>query len=229
MIREKELVCRFSAAEIAIAKREILHYLGYRNAEPTAEIESLLEECTAEFLPAASYKACYERLPLSFGKEPALHLGFGQVESRNLWKNLYGCEELILLAATVGPGADRLIQRYSHVSPGKALVFQALGAAAIESFLDFLSAQFAKELAEENLYLRPRFSPGYGDFPLACQKEIFRFLDCPRKAGISLTDNMLMTPTKSVSAVIGLSKTNTKCIPSGCEACLKEDCAFRRS
>lgn len=229
MIRQTEIVRSCSPADIRIARKETLLYLGYKNTEPTAEIESLIEECTAEFLPAAAYKACYERLPISFGNEPVIHLGFADVQSRSLWKNLAGCTEIILLAATAGPGVDRLIQRYSVVSPGKALVFQALGAAAVESFLDFLCTEFANELASEALYIRPRFSPGYGDFPLSCQKDLFRFLDCPRKAGISLTDNLLMTPTKSVSAVIGLSKTNTKCIPAGCESCPKADCAFRRT
>ena len=38
------------------------------------------------------------------------------------------------------------------------------------------------------------------------QKEIFNMLDVPRKIGVTLTESMQMVPTKSVSAVVGISK-----------------------
>ena len=51
-----------------------------------------------------------------------------------------------------------------------------------------------------------RDSPGYGDFPLEAQREILVILDTPRKIGVSLTDSLLMVPSKSVSAVIGVAR-----------------------
>ena len=53
------------------------------------------------------------------------------------------------------------------------------------------------------MFFKPRFSPGYGDLSLEVQKEIFSLLDCPRKIGVSLGDSLLMTPSKSVTAIIG--------------------------
>ena len=49
-----------------------------------------------------------------------------------------------------------------------------------------------------------RFSPGYGDLPLDVQRPLFAALDVPRKIGVSLTDSLLMAPSKSVSAIIGI-------------------------
>ena len=49
-----------------------------------------------------------------------------------------------------------------------------------------------------------RFSPGYGDWALSAQRELLRMLDASRTVGVSLTDTMLMVPSKSVSAVIGV-------------------------
>ncbi|MEI3181645.1 MAG: hypothetical protein V8S93_14055 [Lachnospiraceae bacterium] len=37
-----------------------------------------------------------------------------------------------------------------------------------------------------------------------------------------------MMPSKSVTAVIGVSRTPAACTIEGCEACGKKDCAFRR-
>ena len=49
-----------------------------------------------------------------------------------------------------------------------------------------------------------RFSPGYGDFDIGFQKEIFKLLNCPKNIGLSLCDSFIMSPSKSVSAIIGL-------------------------
>ena len=52
--------------------------------------------------------------------------------------------------------------------------------------------------------LAARFSPGYGDLPLEFQREIFRALDVPRRIGVSLGSSCLMSPSKSVTAIVGI-------------------------
>ena len=84
------------------------------------------------------------------------------------------------------------------------------------------------ELEEEHLYLRPRFSPGYGDFDICYQEPIVRMLNCAKTIGLTLTDSFMMTPTKSVTAVIGISTQKDRCPISGCEVCTKKDCEYRR-
>ena len=84
------------------------------------------------------------------------------------------------------------------------------------------------ELEEEHLYLRPRFSPGYGDFDICYQEPIVRMLNCAKTIGLTLTDSFMMTPTKSVTAVIGISTQKERCPISGCEVCTKKDCEYRR-
>ena len=49
-----------------------------------------------------------------------------------------------------------------------------------------------------------RYSPGYGDYPLSEQQRLMALLDAPRRVGVSLTDALVMAPSKSVSAVIGV-------------------------
>ena len=73
-----------------------------------------------------------------------------------------------------------------------------------------------KEYEKDDLYLRPRFSPGYGDLKLEHQKDWFRLLDISRQIGIELTDSLLMVPTKSVTAIIGIGGDVR---PSGCTGC----------
>jgi len=108
----------------------------------------------------------------------------------------------VVFGATVGLELDRLIARYSRISPVKALFYQSIGAERIESLCD----AFCDEM--EPLYApgrtKPRYSPGYGDLPLDVQKAFFAVLDCPRKIGLTLNESMLMSPSKSVTAIIGI-------------------------
>ncbi len=166
-----------------VDRREILRYAGVRGDAP--EIGAILDECLDEIENKLTYKVCYGEFPVSF---------FDTVESEALHKHLEGCEKAVLFAATVGIGVDRLIARYSSISPTKSLLFQAIGAERIEALCDEFNSEFAGG----------RFSPGYGDLPLEFQKEIFKVLDCPKRIGLTLNESMLMSPSKSVTAIIGV-------------------------
>ncbi len=69
------------------------------------------------------------------------------------------------MAATLGIGADRLIARASAVRMSDAVIYQAAAAAMIETCCDEVNERMRHGGAGGALYCRPRFSPGYGDFP----------------------------------------------------------------
>ena len=173
-------------------KKEISRYAG------NLQDEALLAECISEVSDKLVYNVCYQKFPFEKQCE-TLNLGFAQVNSADLAKNLDGCDGILLFAATVGVELDRLIMKYCKISPVKALIFQAIGAERIEKLCD----QFCKDMAKEEK-LKPRISPGYGDLPLDLQKEIFAALDCGKNIGLTLNDSMLMSPTKSVTAIVGI-------------------------
>ena len=190
------------AAPPLINRREILRYAGVRGEAP--ELEALLEECIAESDGKLSYKVCWREFPVKH-REDILDLGFAETSSASLIRNLAGCGSVVLFAATVGIGMDRAIARYSSLSPAKALLLQALGTERIEALCDMFNEEVTREQAAMGRETRPRFSPGYGDLPLDMQKSIFAVLDCPRKIGLSLNENLLMSPSKSVTALIGVT------------------------
>lgn len=154
------------------------------------------------------------------------------IESRGLARNLDGCEEVILFAATIGPECDRLIQRAEAVSMSDAAICQAAGAAMIECFADEVNEQLRKEAEDNGQSLRPRFSPGYGDLPLDLQKYFSLVLDMPKTIGVRLNDSLLMVPSKSITAFIGIAPRETeenREIKAGCALCeAKDTCTYRR-
>ena len=173
-----------------VDRREIMRYASVREEIP--QLEALLDECLAE-LSCLSYKVCYCFVPTEML----------DAASDDLERHLKGCEEAVVFAATVGIELDRLISRYAVLSPTKSLLFQAIGAERIES----LCNEFQKELSEGGVRLTSRFSPGYGDLGLQYQSRIFALLDCPRRIGLTVNQSLIMSPSKSVTAIVGIKKS----------------------
>ncbi len=184
-----------------INRREVCRYMGC--AELTEDVNLLIDEAAALFECKLSGRVCYEEYAIRL-EDKEIDLGFAKVQSNALRRNLEGCCKIILFAATVGLEVDRLILKYSKIKPSLAVCIQALGAQRVEAlcdaFEDFIKAQ------RPEIKLHSRFSPGYGDLDIHLQTDIFRALDCYKKIGISLNENMLISPTKSVTAIIGTEK-----------------------
>lgn len=179
--------------------KEILRYAGSK------EIEEAVLDCLTEVGESLSYKVCYDIVSVSVDAD-IVDMDFACAHSKDLAKNLRGCDKAVIFAATVGTGIDRLIAKYNRISPARALCLQAIGSERVESLCDAFEEKIKKEISDGEVFFRPRFSPGYGDLSLEIQKEIFSLLDCPRKIGISLGDSLLMSPSKSVTAIIGFGK-----------------------
>ncbi len=176
-------------------RKEILRYAGGKG-ETSAELSALLEECLTECKLDFSPRVCFRVLE----KEEFFNLFDRERTSCLLQTRLQGCHRVLIFAATVGLGIDRRIVKYSSISPAKGLLFQAIGAERIESLCEV----FCQEVSQSYGETTARFSAGYGDFPLTTQTEFFALLDCPRHIGLSLTEHLLMTPTKSVTAAVGI-------------------------
>lgn len=184
-----------------VSRREVLRYAGCK-AE-TEEISLLADKCCEETEGRLSYRVCYDIYDL---RRDGDTLSFANIntQSDTLKTAFNGCGGVLVFGATVGAEMDRLILKYSHLEPSKALIMQALGAERIESLCDAFCRETAQELTRQGKTLLPRVSPGYGDIPLTMQKELFALLDCPRKIGLTLSEHLIMSPSKSVTALAGI-------------------------
>ncbi|MGN0483490.1 MAG: vitamin B12 dependent-methionine synthase activation domain-containing protein [Lachnospiraceae bacterium] len=220
--------------ELILVEKEVYRYLGYQKDEPDERVKQLVVECEKEMIQAATPKSVYQVFDMHWSPDSMeMDLGFAQVDSEKLHINLSHCEKVILFAATIGPRTDYLIQKYSRIDTLKGVVMQAVGAMLIESYCDQINAELKEKMAAQGYRLHPRFSPGYGDFSLNHQKDIFRVLDCGQKLGITLMDSMIMAPSKSVTALIGMEATGGAAIQpkqeeaeDKCAACDNVDCPF---
>ena len=210
---------------IHVPRPEALRYLGCHGREPDGAAAALLDACIQAVEEAADPRWTALEVPLSL-RPGGVALGDWSIQSEKLRSHLEGCTAALLFGATLGVGVDRLIARSAAGQVARAAMDQAAAAALIEAVCDDACDQLAKQYPGR--YLRPRFSPGYGDFPLTAQPELLRRLDAPRKIGLTATDSCLLAPIKSVTAVIGLADAPGKCHAGGCATCSKPNCAFRR-
>lgn len=215
-------IIKIPTAEINIDPKEVAVYLGYYSVKATDyNTKELIRSCTSEFLEAADFRACIAKVPIRT-ENGVVDLGFMKTESRSLEKNLEGCDFAYILAATTGFNAHRLIERKSLLSPVCGMVTDCVGSAAIEAFCDKINSSL-----ENPEFLRPRFSPGYGDLSIEFQKDITAFLETKKNIGLSLTDSLMMTPVKSVTAIIGMGNEKNQCTGPGCMICRNDNCPYR--
>ena len=208
--------------------KEAVRYLGYGSHAIDDDTLALIGSSFEELERTAGRRIIYRIFDVSFQGETGLKIGTMEVDSRNLRRNLDGCRNVIVLGATLGAGVDMLLRRYSLTDMARVVVLQACAAALLEEYLDECQEELRLEQEAQGLYLRPRFSPGYGDFPIECQRDLIRVLDCARSIGLTLTEGCMMAPSKSVTAVIGAGRTVIRCHRQGCESCEKIDCIYRR-
>lgn len=208
-------------------EQEALRYLGYRGKPAENRVMKMLSLCLEELSESCPGRWVSRRFQLRHGNG-FVEIGDLKVESRDLAAHLTGCGEAELFAATLGAPADRILERYSKTDLGMAAIFQAAAAARIESCCDEAENEIARETSRRGLFLRPRYSPGYGDFSILHQCDILRILDTQKRIGLFLTDSFMLVPAKSVTAVIGLTTDRTHCNISRCMECGASDCPFRK-
>lgn len=169
--------------------------------------EGLLQVvCEAErlVLGAARCRTCWTRVEVKRLSDNSLILGDIEVVSADLSRRLCGCDEAFVFAATVGVGADRAIRTAEVKSPLLSLACDSAGSALVEELCDAINTELAEEAKKQGRQTTKRFSAGYGDLSLEYQRQICRLLDTPRNIGASLTDGVMMTPSKTVTAIVGI-------------------------
>ena len=210
-----------------LEEKEVLRYLGYRGKPADQAVLNMIHSCAEELGKNSFPRSIWRIFPVMLTDDAVL-LGDLKIESRTLCRHLAGCAEAALFAATLGAPADMLLERVSQIDISRAAVLQAAAAVFIESYCDDMERQLAADAAKRGLFLRPRYSPGYGDFAITYQRDILRMLDCAKRIGLAMTDSFMLVPTKSVTAVIGLTGEKTTCHIAKCMGCTSMNCPFRK-
>lgn len=189
------------------------------------ELEGLISEVQSlsNFNPISRQEKC-----VYVDSEYQINVGELTFKSKSLSAYLEGSESCIIMAATLGPRVESRMNILQMTDMSKAYLFDIVCLHYLETLLDAWEENMRNDLAKKSQFLSGRFSPGYGDLSLELQSEVLSYLDAQKRIGIELTENNLMIPQKSVTAVLGISSIPFKKTYSRCDACLKrENCKNR--
>ena len=182
--------------QLEISEKEVIRYLGMKEAD--SQIEAQVRKEISGVYDNATLKASYIRVPIVV-KDNEVDFGFDVVKSKSLAINLKDCKEAYIFVATLGILNDRAIEKRFKMDRLSGAIFDCASTTLIESFCDYVNEYFGKENK-----LRPRFSPGYGDFSIEHQKSILKVLEAYKNVGVTLTESLMMIPSKTVTAVVGI-------------------------
>lgn len=137
-----------------------------------------------------------------------------------------GADQLALFLCTAGKTFTRLSHAYQQNGDFlEAFVVETIGSATVENAMDKVQLYLEKEMMEQGKKITNRYSPGYCEWVLSGQRDLFACIgDHP--TGITINESCLMQPIKSVSGIIGIGNEVRK-RPYGCDICNSTSCVYR--
>ncbi len=204
-----------------------LVYMG-SGGRDTSSLMPLVKECSDRLSEAVSPLYIYRLFPLLRTRRGLEVCGTELILTGNsISEHLEGCGSCILLCATLSSGADKVIRQLEAYDMAAAFVTDCLASSAVESVCDRAEAEIRERLPRK--WLTWRYSPGYGDLPLGLQRTFLNVLDAQKRIGLNVTDSDMLVPSKSVTAVIGVSDSEIVRSRRGCTGCnMYENCKFRK-
>ncbi len=205
--------------------KETLRYLGVHQADDAAlrSAEEAVRQVKAWVRPRYVYRV----FPAVRTDEAVLLPACGLALPGRLAREMLAeCPLAVILLCTLGAEFDRRLLMAQARDMARAALLDACGSAYAEAGC----GEAEKEIAGRfpSMYLTDRFSPGYGDLPLRLQPALLRAVDGERRLGVTAAPSCMLTPMKTVTAVIGLSSSPREARIRGCACCARRNgCAYR--
>lgn len=217
----------------SVDKEEVLRYLGYAGQEYDPSLDGRIDAAIEHALAISEPKGVmrpFEVERIDEGENPCVHLKGTALElpGHDIAEHLAGAQAAAVFAVTLGMSNERELRRLSLTGHLEQILFDAASVALVERASDAAETEAVKWAAGQGLFCTWRYSPGYGDLPLAVQPTLLSALNAQRLLGITLSPSLLMTPTKSVTAIVGCFTEPKRSTHMSCAKCVCHDfCTFR--
>ena len=207
---------------------EVLRYMGTPPDKADASLRALVDRCAREVLTAVRPRWAYRTFDLT-PEEEGVRLSCGLLlPGEDLKRHLKDCRRAVLFCATLSAQADALIRRAESGDMLRALALDCCATAAVEELCDQIEGDLQSQFP--GCFFPFRYSPGYGDLPLTLQEPLLNLLDAPRKVGLCASSSHILTPRKSVTAILGIADHPIEANTRSCVGCPAHDsCQYRKS
>lgn len=212
--------------QLHIDMQEVARYLGYGTSPLDAETLEQIQGVEKTIRQVATPRVTHQVFPLQGTILSGTTL---TLQGEDIKQLLDQSHHAILLAVTLGQGVDGLLRRLSVGQLASAVIADVCASSMIEGFCQDICNELEGTWRAKGQYLTPRFSAGYGDLPLAIQGDICTLLNSQKTIGLAATSTQILTPRKSITAIIGIQDQPLKPTPTGCASCnLAGHCSYRK-
>lgn len=207
---------------------DVLASLGYKNQTISVDLKNTIAKSISECISHSNLRYCYKVVSIENITENEISIANSSLvlKGSHISSHLRNASKVALFAATLGVSFDNYLKFSQIKSLSSALILDVCANHYIESFCDIVEKIIKKDEHLEESYFLPRFSPGYGDFDLSTQTEILNLLDAQRKIGLTCTENHIMIPRKSVTAIVGITNRDSLSNDPNKNAC--DICQFNK-
>jgi len=203
-------VIQTSDFSIQINQKSVLSLLGYKHGKTRLSetagkvLESAFNKAESLIHPNGVYRV--EKIKdksngiITFSSPALIFKG------KSISRLLSSSFAAVLTAVTIGPELEEAsAEKTQSGQLEQALAFDVIGSEAVEAAAESLNFYLISLARQEKLFLTKRYSPGYGDFALKNQMQFFDILSLS-DLGISIDDNYMLTPRKTITAVLGVNQ-----------------------
>ncbi len=185
-----------------LSREETRRYAGLK---PKAVFpETLLNQACTEGLIMARPQAIWKIYPYNPLTGVILSQPPRPLTGQKIIHHLRAAREIAVLALTIGPELEQKVTEYfAGGSYTLGLLLDAAGTTAVEAAADQTGLIIQQAVASQGLLPLPRYSPGYGDWPLTSQPDILDLAD-GQQINLTVTSSFILRPRKSITAIIGL-------------------------
>ncbi len=207
---------------------EVMRYMGCPPDRADEALKDQVRACARELLRSVRPRWSFRTVDISSEPE-GIRLESGLLlPGGDLKAHLSGCDRVVLFCATLGAETDALIRRAERLDMARALTLDCCASAAVEEVCDRIETELQGRFPGCSFPFR--YSPGYGDLPLEIQGALLDLLDAPRRAGLCATGSHLLTPRKSVTAILGVARGDIETKKRSCLGCTaRESCSYRKA
>lgn len=205
----ENIIIEFKSIEVPL--KAVRKRLGYPSGmtDLGGEAQRIFDEELSVVSDLLEPKGVYTRLQIRSNENSQLRFKNTEftVNSEQVCKMLKTSEIVTVFMATIGRRLETRVKELMDAGEmARGVILDAIGSETADEVADRMHRDILSNLARESgMIVTPRFSPGYGDWPVSVQNE-FAAIAGGDQIGIQVTESSLMVPRKSVSAIVGFKK-----------------------
>ncbi len=215
---------------VSISHDDLIDDIKNDKGQPVSKrIRNETKNAVKEVNRLINAKAVYKEIPITSENGSVTLDDDISIQSKKLTHLLRSCDKAVVFIVTIGSEVEQMINREMNNQPHYGYLLDAAASLAAEAAAEYVNDSIVQNLFNDGERTTLRYSPGYCDWPLTEQKKLFKIL-LNDELDIQLSDQCLMSPRKSISAIVGISSNGSQgFIKNICKICKKYDCPYRRT